>query len=65
MTDEEYQHKNIKRLTDHLLKKIDEMNDILKEMREANVWASIDYKNGFIEIDEIKQSVIYHTKKPK
>ena len=65
MIDEDYQHKNIKRLTDHLLKKIDEINDILKKMKEADVWASIDYKNGFIEVDSIKQSVIYHTKKPK
>jgi hypothetical protein len=65
MIDEDYQHKNIKRLTDHLLKKIDEINDILKKMKEADVWASIDYKNGFIEVDSIKQSVIYHDKKPK
>jgi len=36
MIDEDYQHKNIKRLTDHLLKKIDEINDILKEMKNKS-----------------------------
>ena len=67
MSKDSYLHKDIEKLSESLVKKLDDLNEVLSKLDAAGVWVNIekDINGKLFQLNTVRQYITYYEAKKK